>query len=43
MACACMAANGTGLLVFTDAARSSRMHSDVYMLSTQIQPNAAKL
>ena len=44
----CMAASGTGSLVFTEdvtADRSSRMNSEVYwaQLSAQIQPNTAKL
>jgi len=44
----CMAANGTGSLVFIDdvtADRSSRMSFEVFraLLSAQIQPNAAKL
>ena len=44
----CMAANGTGSLVFFDdvtADRSSRMNSEVYrvILSAQIQSNAARL
>lgn len=48
MAWACMAANGTGLLVFTvdvTAFRSSKMNSEVYraILSAHIQRNAAKL
>ena len=48
MAWACMAANGTGSLVFIDdvtADRSSRMNSEVYRatLPAQIQSNATKL
>lgn len=48
MAWACMAANGTVSLVFTDdvtADRSSGVNSDVFwtILSTLNQPNAAKL
>ena len=48
MAFACMAANGTGSLVFIDdvtADRSSKMNSEVYraILSAHIQPNATKL
>ena len=48
MAWACMAANGTGSLVFIDdvtADRSSKMNSEVYraILSAHIQPNATKL
>ena len=48
MALACMAANGTGSLVFVDdvtADNSSRIHSEVYraILSAQIQPNPSKL
>ena len=48
MAWACMAANGTGSLVFIDdvtAVRSSKMNSEVYraILSSHIQPNATKL
>ena len=48
MAWACMAANGTGSLVFIDdvtADKSSRIHSEVFraILSAQIQPNASKL
>ena len=48
MAWACMAANGTGSLVFIDdvtAGRSSKMNSEVYraILSAQLQPNATKL
>ena len=44
----CVAANGTGSLVIIDdvtAGRNNRMNSEVYraLLSTQIQPNAAKL
>src|SRR4029434_10164871 len=45
---ACMAANGTGSLVFIDdvtADKSSRMNSEVFraILSAQIQPNASEL
>ncbi len=45
MAWACMAANGTGSLVFIDdvtADRYSRMNSEVFkaILSAHIQPNA---
>uniref|UniRef100_A0A8C5LNK9 Transposase n=1 Tax=Leptobrachium leishanense TaxID=445787 RepID=A0A8C5LNK9_9ANUR len=48
MAWACMAANGTGSLVFIDdvtADKSSRMNSEVFraILSAHIQPNAAEL
>uniref|UniRef100_A0A8C5MJ28 Transposase n=1 Tax=Leptobrachium leishanense TaxID=445787 RepID=A0A8C5MJ28_9ANUR len=47
MASACMAANGTGSLVFIDvtADKSSRMNSEVFraILSAHIQPNAAEL
>ena len=48
MAWACMAANGTGSLVFIDdvtADKSSRMNSEVFraILSAQIQPNASEL
>lgn len=48
MSWACMAANGTGAVVFIDDVtvdRSSRTISEVYraVLSAQIQPNAAKL
>ena len=47
MTWACMAANGTGSLVFIDdvtADRSSRMNSEVYraVRSAQIQSNATK-
>ncbi len=41
-----MASSSTGLLVFIDDVtedRSSRKNSEVYILSAQIQPNAAKL
>uniref|UniRef100_A0A8C5Q1T4 Transposase n=1 Tax=Leptobrachium leishanense TaxID=445787 RepID=A0A8C5Q1T4_9ANUR len=46
MAWACMAANGTGSLVFIDVTdKSSRMNSEVFqaILSAHIQPNAAEL
>ncbi|XDV43857.1 hypothetical protein PO909_012255 [Leuciscus waleckii] len=47
MAWACMAANGTGSLVFIDvtADKSSRMNSEVFrsILSAHIQPNASEL
>ncbi|KAF7662699.1 hypothetical protein LDENG_00229840 [Lucifuga dentata] len=48
MARTCMAANGTGSLVFIDdmsADRSSRMNAEVFraLLSAQIKPSAAKL
>uniref|UniRef100_A0A8C5LQH4 Tc1-like transposase DDE domain-containing protein n=1 Tax=Leptobrachium leishanense TaxID=445787 RepID=A0A8C5LQH4_9ANUR len=48
MVWACMAANGTGSLVFIDdvtADKSSRMNSEVFraILSAHIQPNAAEL
>ena len=48
MAWACMAANGTGSLVFIDdvtADKSSRMNSEVFwaILSAPIQPNASEL
>ena len=48
MVWACMAANGTGSVVFIDdvtADKSSRMNSEVFraILSAQIQPNASKL
>uniref|UniRef100_A0A8C5P8K5 Transposase n=1 Tax=Leptobrachium leishanense TaxID=445787 RepID=A0A8C5P8K5_9ANUR len=47
MAWACMAANGTGSLVFIDDVtdKSSRMNSEVFraILSAHIQPNAAEL
>ena len=48
MAWACMAANGTGSLVFIDdvtADRNRRMNAEVHrpILSAQIQSNAAKL
>jgi hypothetical protein len=48
MAWACMAANGTGSLVFIDdvtADKSVRIHFEVFrpILSAQIQPNASKL
>ena len=48
MAWACMAANGTGSLIFIDdvtADKSSRMDSEVFraILSAHIQPNASKL
>ena len=47
MAWACMAANGTGSLVFIDdvtADKSSRMNSEVFraILSAHIQPNASE-
>ena len=48
IAWACMAANGTGSLVFIDdvtADKSSRMNSEVFwaILSAHIQPNASEL
>ena len=48
MVWACMAANGTGSLVFIDevtADKSSRMNSEVFraILSAHIQPNASEL
>ena len=48
MAWACMAANGTGSLVFIDdvtADKSSRMNSEVFraIVSAHSQPNAAEL
>ena len=48
MAWACMAANGTGSLVFIDdvtADKSSRMNSEVFraMLSAHIQANVSEL
>ncbi len=48
MAWACMAASGTGSLVFIDdvtADKSSRMNSEVFraILSAHIQPNASEL
>ena len=48
MAWACMAASGTGSLIFIDdvtADKSSRMNSEVFraILSAHIQPNASKL
>ena len=48
MAWACMAANGTGSLVFIDdvtADKSSRMNSEVFraILSAHIQPNVSEL
>ena len=48
MASACMAANGTGSLVFIDgvtADKSSRMNSEVFraILSAHFQPNASEL
>lgn len=46
MAWACIAASGTGSLVFVDVVRedkSSRMNSEVDVLSAQIQLNSAKL
>lgn len=48
MVWACMAANGTGSLVFTDdvtADKSSTMNSEVFraILSAHIQPNASEL
>ena len=48
MAWACMAANGTGSLVFIDdvtADKSSRMNSEVFraILSAHVQPNASEL
>ncbi len=47
MTWACMAANGTGSLLFIDdvtADRSSKMNSEVFkaVISAHIQPNAIK-